>query len=88
MIEAMACGTPVIAFRAGSLPEVIEDGLTGFIVEGEDEAVQAVHRLQELDRRKVRTRFEERYAATRMAQDYVALYQAMDEWTAPRSSAS
>jgi glycosyltransferase involved in cell wall biosynthesis len=88
MIEAMACGTPVIAFRAGSVPEVIEDGLTGFIVEGEDEAVQAVQRLQELDRRKVRARFEERFAATRMAQDYVALYQAMGEWTAPRSTAS
>jgi Glycosyl transferases group 1 len=69
MIEAMACGTPVIAFRAGSVPEVIEDGLTGLIVEREDEAVQADHRLQELDRRKVRARFEERFAATRMAED-------------------
>jgi glycosyltransferase involved in cell wall biosynthesis len=77
MIEAMSCGTPVIAFRAGSVPEVIEDGITGFIVEGEDEAVQAIHRLQELDRRKIRARFEERFTATRMARDYIALYQAL-----------
>jgi glycosyltransferase involved in cell wall biosynthesis len=88
MIEAMARGTPVIAFRAGSVPEVIEGGLTGLIVEGEDEAVQAVRRLQELDRRKVRARFKERFAATRMVEDYVALYQAMGERTAPRSTAS
>ena len=88
MIKAMACGTPVIAFRAGSVPEVIEDGFTGLIVEGEDEAVQAVHRLQELHRRTVRARFEERFAAKRMAQDYVALCQAMGEPTAPRSTVS
>jgi glycosyltransferase involved in cell wall biosynthesis len=77
MIEAMSCGTPVIAFSAGSVPEVIEDGLTGFVVKGEDEAVQAIHRLHELDRRKIRSRFEERFTATRMARDYVAVYQAL-----------
>ena len=58
MIEAMACGTPVIAFRSGSVPEVVDHGVTGFIVDDEDEAVQALNRLGELDRRKVRTRFE------------------------------
>ena len=59
MIEAMACGTPVIAYRSGSVPEVIEDGVTGFIVENEEHAVAAVHRLDRLDRRKIRARFEE-----------------------------
>ena len=87
MIEAMACGTPVIAFRAGSVPEVIEDGLTGFVVEGDDDAVHAIHRLQELDRRKVRARFEERFTAARMARDYVALYQALGERVGSRSAA-
>jgi glycosyltransferase involved in cell wall biosynthesis len=67
MIEAMACGTPVIAYRSGSVPEVIDDGLTGFIVESEEEAVDAVNRLARLDRRKVRERFEERFSAHRMA---------------------
>jgi glycosyltransferase involved in cell wall biosynthesis len=86
MIEAMACGTPVIAFRAGSVPEVIEDGLTGFVVEGDDQAVQAIHRLKEIDRRKVRARFEERFTATRMARDYVALYRSLSERSHSRSA--
>src|SRR6201988_4000203 len=60
MIEAMACGTPVIAYRSGSVPEVIDDGVTGFIVESEEEAVDAVNQLARLDRRKVRERFDER----------------------------
>ncbi len=63
MIEAMACGTPVIAFRSGSVPEVIDDGVTGFIVEDEEHAVRAVKRIGELDRRKVRERFEQRFSA-------------------------
>lgn len=76
MIEAMACGTPVIAFRAGSVSEVIEDGVTGFIVESEEEAVDVIrHRLPGLDRRRVRKRFEQRFSSRRMAQDYVKLYQ-------------
>jgi glycosyltransferase involved in cell wall biosynthesis len=58
MIEAMACGTPVIAFRRGSVPEVIEDGVTGFIVDSEDEALQAIKRLPGLDRHQVRAGFE------------------------------
>jgi glycosyltransferase involved in cell wall biosynthesis len=78
MIEAMSCGTPVIAFRAGSVPEVIDEGITGFVVEGEAEALQAIQRLHILDRRKVRGRFEERFTADRMARDYVRLYEALE----------
>ena len=74
MIEAMACGTPVIAYACGSVPEVIEDGLTGFIVHNEDEAVDAVHRLSSLDRAAIRRRFEERFSATAMARRYLAIY--------------
>src|SRR5262245_60610611 len=77
MIEAMACGTPVIAFRAGSVPEVIDEGVTGFVVDDEAQAVKAVGRLGELDRRQVRARFEERFTARRMAEDYVRHYQAL-----------
>jgi hypothetical protein len=71
----MACGTPVIAMRRGSVPEVIEDGVSGFIVEDEDEAVQAIGRLDELDRRRVRDAFERRFTASRMAAEYVRCYQ-------------
>jgi glycosyltransferase involved in cell wall biosynthesis len=75
MIEAMACGTPVLAFRNGSVPEVIEQGITGFIVETEQEAVCRMGALLALDRSKVRRRFEERFTATRMASDYVKMYE-------------
>jgi glycosyltransferase involved in cell wall biosynthesis len=74
MIEAMSCGTPVIAFRQGSVPEVIEDGVTGFIVDNEDEALAAIRRLPALDRRRVRRSFEHRFTARRMAEDYLRLY--------------
>jgi glycosyltransferase involved in cell wall biosynthesis len=77
MIEAMACGTPVIAFRAGSVPEVIDDGVSGFIVSDEDQAVAATRRLHELDRATVRATFERRWTARRMAEDYVDLYQTL-----------
>jgi glycosyltransferase involved in cell wall biosynthesis len=77
MIEAMACGTPVLGFRRGSVPEIIEDGLTGAIVETMDEAIQALPRVIALDRRKVRARFEQRFSATRMANDYVSVYRSM-----------
>jgi glycosyltransferase involved in cell wall biosynthesis len=70
----MACGTPVIAFRSGSTPEVVDDGVTGFVVEGEQEAVAAIRRLSELDRRKVHARFDERFTARRMAKEYLELY--------------
>jgi glycosyltransferase involved in cell wall biosynthesis len=74
MIEAMACGTPVIAFRRGSVPEVVEHGVTGFIVEDEEEGLQAIKRLPELDRSRVRAGFERRFTARRMAEDYVSHY--------------
>ena len=77
MIEAMACGTPVIAFGRGSVPEVVDEGVTGFVVDSEEEAVAAVDRLEELDRRQVRARFEERFTATRMAKEYVSHYQSL-----------
>ena len=73
-IEAMACGTPVIAFNRGALSEVVEDGLTGFIVEDEPSAVAAVGRAGSLSRLAIRRRFEERFTAPRMAHDYVSLY--------------
>ncbi|HEY2136094.1 MAG TPA: glycosyltransferase family 4 protein [Xanthobacteraceae bacterium] len=84
MIEAMACGTPVIAFNSGSVPEVVDDGLTGFIVEDELGAVGAVERLPELDRRRVRERFEERFTARRMALEYLAVYRSLVDSAAPR----
>ena len=77
MIEAMACGTPVVAFRRGSVPEVIDEGVTGFIVDNDEQAVAAIKRIGELDRRRVRARFEERFTAKRMADDYLRLYEAL-----------
>lgn len=74
MIEAMACGTPVVAFRRGSVPEVMVDGVTGFVVEDLDEAVEAVDRVASLDRREVRRVFEDRFTAERMAREYVNAY--------------
>ena len=78
MIEAMACGTPVIAFRCGSVPEVVEDGLTGYVVEPDD-ALNAIHRAAGLDRRTVRNQFEQRFTARRMAKGYVRIYESMIE---------
>jgi len=77
MIEAMACGTPVIAFNRGSVPEIIEDGVTGFIVEDETSAVAKVAQLATLPREKVRRRFESRFTARRMAEDYLRCYRAL-----------
>src|SRR5712671_2462437 len=77
MIEAMACGTPVIAFKSGSVPEVIDDGITGFVVSGEAEAIEAVRRLGELDRRRVRRHFEKRFTARRMAEEYLRHYKTL-----------
>jgi glycosyltransferase involved in cell wall biosynthesis len=74
MIEAMACGTPVIAYPMGSVPEVMTDGVTGFVVDGIDAAARAVGRVGELSRRRCREVFEEQFSAARMARDYVALY--------------
>jgi glycosyltransferase involved in cell wall biosynthesis len=75
MIEAMACGTPTIAWEAGSVDEVLSDGLTGFIVRSVDEAVAAVGRLPSLSRTCIRREFEQRFTAARMAADYVAVYE-------------
>ena len=77
MIEAMACGTPVLAFRCGSVPEIIENGLTGAIVDTMEEAIAALPRVIALDRKKVRQRFEQRFSATRMAKDYVRVYRSL-----------
>ena len=77
MIEAMACGTPVIAFNRGSVPEIVEHGVTGLIVESEAEAVEATSRVQRLSRASVRRSFERRFTAQRMAEDYLALYRRL-----------
>jgi glycosyltransferase involved in cell wall biosynthesis len=77
MIEAMACGTPVIAWNNGSVPEVMEDGVTGFVVNSLDEAVAAVEQVANLDRAECRRVFEERFSAQRMAQDYLAVYEQL-----------
>ncbi|MFN3521587.1 MAG: glycosyltransferase family 4 protein [Phenylobacterium sp.] len=74
MIEAMACGAPVVAFNCGSVPEVVEPGVTGFIVEDEEQAAAAVQAARRLDRREIRRRFETRFSATAMAGRYLALY--------------
>jgi len=77
MIEAMACGTPVIAFENGSVPEVLEDAVTGFIVHSEDQAVGAVRCIGSLDRARIRNEFERRFTAQRMAQNYLKLYERL-----------
>jgi len=77
MIEAMACATPVIAYRSGSVPEIVEESITGFVVEGEEEAVHAVGRLGQIDRHRVRIRFEERFTANRMAREYIDKYESL-----------
>jgi glycosyltransferase involved in cell wall biosynthesis len=84
MIEAMACGTPVIAYNRGSVPEIVDDGLTGFIVEDEIGAIGAVDRLSQLPRDKIRERFEQRFTARRMAQDYLAVYHSLIEGAGSR----
>lgn len=74
MIESMACGTPVIAFRCGSVPEIVDEGITGMVVDSVEEAVAAVGRISAIDRTRVRRTFLRRFSAERMAQDYLALY--------------
>ena len=77
MIEAMRCGTPVVAWNRGSVPEVIDEGITGFVVDNIDDAVRAVNRIGELDRRICRRVFEKRFSAERMAHDYLAVYRRL-----------
>lgn len=76
-IEAMACGTPVIGWRRGAIPEVVEDGITGFVVDSIDEAVLALRRSRQLDRNAVRMRFEQRFSARRMAEGYLTAYRQL-----------
>src|SRR5262249_9520597 len=77
MIEAMACGTPVLAFRRGSVAEIIDEGVTGAIVDSPERAAQILPQVLALDRRKVRRRFEERFSVTRMAKDYLQVYRSL-----------
>ena len=88
MIEAMACGTPVIAYPCGSVPEVIEHGITGFIVEDQVEAVKAVQDLGFVDRRRVRKTFEQRFTCERMVRSYLTHYQNLASGTAQRADTS
>jgi glycosyltransferase involved in cell wall biosynthesis len=79
MIEAMACGTPVVAFRRGSIPEIVEDGRSGIIVEDVDQAVRALERVMKIPRKGCRQAFEERFLVSRMAQDYIKIYDRLLE---------
>jgi glycosyltransferase involved in cell wall biosynthesis len=90
-IEAMACGTPTVAFRCGAVPEVIDDGVSGFVVDNVDDAVAATHQAIALDRTGVRAAFEERFTAERMTEDYLALYRELTGFgshTAPHRMAA
>ena len=91
MIEALACGTPVVAFRKGSVPEVMDHGLTGFVVDDVDGAVEAVGRVPELSRRRCREVFEARFSVERMTRDYLRVYRRLAErrprFAAPRAQA-
>jgi glycosyltransferase involved in cell wall biosynthesis len=84
MIEAMACGAPVIAYNRGSASEVIDEGISGFIVEDEAGAIGAVDRLGQLSRARIRQQFEKRFTARRMAQDYLAVYRNLDRSLSPQ----
>jgi glycosyltransferase involved in cell wall biosynthesis len=94
LIEAMACGTPVVAFRRGSVPEIVENGITGYIVEDVDDAVDAVSKLRNFDRKRCRERFENRFTVAQMTEKYVQIYQRLidgcrrDEPVAYRGSIS
>jgi glycosyltransferase involved in cell wall biosynthesis len=79
LIEALACGTPVLAYRRGSIPEIIDDGETGFICNNQSEMAEVIGRINTIDRRRCRAAFDKRFTADRMAQDYVALYQRILE---------
>jgi glycosyltransferase involved in cell wall biosynthesis len=85
MIEAMACGTPVVAFRCGSVPEVLTPGRSGMIVDTVDEAVAALAKIETMDRSQVRACFEKRFTVERMAQDYLAVYRSLSR---PRTDAA
>ena len=92
MIEAMACGTPTVAFRCGSVPEVLDDQISGYVVDDVEQAVDALKTIRHFDRARCRRVFEERFSARRMAQDYVKIYQRVIDGsgrarsTAPRKN--
>lgn len=88
MIEAMACGTPSIAYRLGAVPEVIDDGETGFVVDSMEEAVAAISRIPDLSRERCRQVFEERFTATRMADQYVDIYERLVAGAVPSRGGS
>jgi glycosyltransferase involved in cell wall biosynthesis len=88
MIEAMACGTPVLAFRHGSVPEIIDPGVTGAIVDTMEEALRTLPQVLALDRSAVRRRFEQRFSATRMAKDYVRVYRSLMDRAVPLGTTS
>jgi glycosyltransferase involved in cell wall biosynthesis len=77
MIEALACGTPVVAFRGGSVPEIVDDGVTGFIVDNLEEAIDAAARVSTIDRRACREAFEQRFTTIRMTERYVDTYELL-----------
>jgi len=85
LIEAMACGCPVIAYRAGAIPEVIDEGVTGFVVDNEPDAIAAAGKLAGLSRPGIRKVFERRFTARRMANDYLAVYRELIEAAAPNA---
>ncbi|HEY4257664.1 MAG TPA: glycosyltransferase family 4 protein [Candidatus Udaeobacter sp.] len=87
MIEAMACGTPVIAYERGSVPEVMENGVTGFVVRELEEAVEATRRVHDVSRARCREVFENRFIATRMANDYMAVYEQIVRQRCPETVA-
>jgi glycosyltransferase involved in cell wall biosynthesis len=80
LIEAIACGTPVIAFNRGSAPEIVDDGWTGFIVEDERDAIESFGQLQYLSREKIRSRFEQRFTARYMALEYLDVYRSLMDY--------
>jgi glycosyltransferase involved in cell wall biosynthesis len=84
MIEALACGTPVIAWNCGSVPEIIDDGVTGFIVDSEKAALQAIGHVHRLDRKRIREVFEQRFSAIAMARAYIDVYTQLLEGQRPR----
>jgi glycosyltransferase involved in cell wall biosynthesis len=88
MIEALACGTPVIAYRCGSVPEVLDHGVTGFIVDNRSEAAKAVGEIGKFDRRRIRETFEKRFTSERMAQSYLDYYEATVRGRAHRRDAA
>src|SRR5690606_10380840 len=88
MIEAMACGVPVIAWRRSSVPEVVDDGVTGFIVDDVDSAVRAVRKADRLSRGRIRRVFEQRFSAARMADDYVRAYYQLLQHKLPSLAAT